>query len=153
MRVSSTAFERANLGLRALNYVSYIGSSLLAGLTGPRPDLVLCMTDPPMVGDVGLAVAKRFGVPLLVISEDVFPEIATQLGRLNNRVLVGDAAPDDRPLPEARRPRRRDRRHDAPAARGEGRAGRSHPRDPELGGHGGDLAATARQRVGAAQQI
>jgi glycosyltransferase involved in cell wall biosynthesis len=88
VRVPSTAFERANLGLRALNYVSYIGSSLLAGLLGPRPDLVLCMTDPPMVGDVGLAVAKRFGVPLLVISEDVFPEIATQLGRLNNRVLV-----------------------------------------------------------------
>ncbi len=53
VRVSSTAFERANLGLRALNYVSYIGSSLLQGLTGPRPDLVLCMTDPPMVGDVG----------------------------------------------------------------------------------------------------
>jgi glycosyltransferase involved in cell wall biosynthesis len=88
VRVSSTAFERANLGLRALNYASYIGSSLLQGLTGPRPDLVLCMTDPPMVGDVGLAIARRFGVPLLVISEDVFPEIATQLGRLNNRVLV-----------------------------------------------------------------
>ena len=86
--MSSTAFERANLGLRALNYASYIGSSLLQGLTGPRPDLVLCMTDPPMVGDVGLAIARRFGVPLLVISEDVFPEIATQLGRLNNRVLV-----------------------------------------------------------------
>ena len=26
----------------------------------PRPDLVLCMTDPPMVGDVALAVARRF---------------------------------------------------------------------------------------------
>ena len=46
------------------------------------------MTDPPMVGDVGLAIAKRFGSPLLVISEDVFPEIATQLGRLDNRLLV-----------------------------------------------------------------
>jgi glycosyltransferase involved in cell wall biosynthesis len=89
VRVASTAFERASLGLRALNYASYIGSSLLAGLTGPRPDLVLCMTDPPMVGDVGLAVARRFGVPLLVISEDVFPEIATQLGRLDNPLLVG----------------------------------------------------------------
>ena len=88
VRVPSTAFDRARLGLRALNYVSYIGSSLLAGLVGPRPDLVLCMTDPPMVGDVGLAVARRFRVPLLVVSEDVFPEIATMLGRLNNRVLV-----------------------------------------------------------------
>jgi glycosyltransferase involved in cell wall biosynthesis len=88
VRVPSTAFERANLGLRALNYATYIGSSLLHGLTGPRPDLVLTMTDPPMVGDVGLAIAKRYGAPLLVISEDVFPEIATQLGRLDNRLLV-----------------------------------------------------------------
>ena len=65
VRVPSTAFERARLGLRALNYVSYMGSSLLRGLAGPRPDLVLCMTDPPMVGDVGLAIARRFRVPLL----------------------------------------------------------------------------------------
>jgi glycosyltransferase involved in cell wall biosynthesis len=88
VRVPSTAFERARLGLRALNYVSYMGSSLIRGLAGRRPDLVLCMTDPPMVGDVGLAIARRFRVPLLVISEDVFPEIATQLGRLENRLLV-----------------------------------------------------------------
>ena len=32
---------------------------------------------------------KRFGVPLLVVSEDVFPEIATKLRRLENPVLVG----------------------------------------------------------------
>jgi glycosyltransferase involved in cell wall biosynthesis len=47
------------------------------------------MTDPPMVGDVGLAVSRRFRVPLLVISEDVFPEIATKLRRLESPVLVG----------------------------------------------------------------
>jgi putative colanic acid biosynthesis glycosyltransferase WcaI len=89
VRVHSTAFERSRLGLRGLNYVSYLGSALLRALAGPRPDLVLCMTDPPVVGDVALAVAKRFGVPLLVISEDVFPEIATKLRRLENPVLVG----------------------------------------------------------------
>jgi colanic acid biosynthesis glycosyl transferase WcaI len=89
VRVQSTAFERSRLGLRGLNYVSYLGSALVAALAGPKPDLVLCMTDPPMIGDVGLAVSKRFGVPLLVISEDVFPEIATKLRRLENPVLVG----------------------------------------------------------------
>ena len=47
------------------------------------------MTDPPIVGDIGLAVARRFGVPLLVISQDVFPEIAVQLKRLENPLLVG----------------------------------------------------------------
>lgn len=89
VRVRSTAFERSRLVLRALNYATYVGGALLTGLFGPRPDLVLCMTDPPMVGAVGLAVARRFRAPLLVISEDVFPEIATKLGRLENRLVVG----------------------------------------------------------------
>ncbi len=89
VRVRSTAFERSRLGLRALNYATYVAAALVAGLLGPRPDIVLCMTDPPMVGAVALAVARRFRVPLLVISEDVFPEVATRLGRLENRLLVG----------------------------------------------------------------
>src|SRR5712691_7671783 len=53
VRVPSTAFERSRLGLRALNYGSFLAGALLAGLSEPRPDLVLCMTDPPMIGDVG----------------------------------------------------------------------------------------------------
>ena len=89
IRVPSTAFERSRLGLRALNYVTFVGSALAAGIGGRRPDIVLCMTDPPIVGDIGLAVARRFGVPLLVISQDVFPEIATKVGRLESRLLVG----------------------------------------------------------------
>jgi glycosyltransferase involved in cell wall biosynthesis len=41
------------------------------------------------VGDVGVAVGRRFGVPVLVISQDVFPEIATALGRLRNPAVIG----------------------------------------------------------------
>jgi putative colanic acid biosynthesis glycosyltransferase WcaI len=89
VRVRSTAYERSRFALRALNYSTYLASALAAGLLGPKPDLVLCMTDPPMVGDIGLAVARRFRAPLLVISEDVFPEIATMLKRLENPILVG----------------------------------------------------------------
>ena len=47
------------------------------------------MTDPPIVGDLGVAVGRRFGAPVLVISQDVFPEIPTELDRLRNPVVVG----------------------------------------------------------------
>ena len=47
------------------------------------------MTDPPVVGDIGLVVARRFGVPLLVISQDVFPEIAERVKRLENPLVLG----------------------------------------------------------------
>jgi colanic acid biosynthesis glycosyl transferase WcaI len=46
------------------------------------------MTDPPFVGAISLVVARRFRAPLVVISQDVFPEIAVQLGRLTNPALV-----------------------------------------------------------------
>src|SRR5207344_1046503 len=59
------------------------------GLLAERPDVVLCMTDPPMVGSIGLAVAKRFGTPLVVVCQDVFPETAVKLGRLTNPFAVG----------------------------------------------------------------
>ena len=49
----------------------------------------MCMTDPPVVGDLALLIARRHRAPLLVISEDVFPEIATELGRLTNLMFIG----------------------------------------------------------------
>ena len=89
VRVRSTAYERSQIHLRAANYASYLGDTVLTALRGGRPDLVLCMTDPPIVGDVGLVVARRFGAPLLVISQDVFPEIAERLKRLEHPVVLG----------------------------------------------------------------
>ena len=89
VRVRSTSYERSQIHRRAANYASYLGDTVLTALRDRRPDLVLCMTDPPIVGDVGLIVATRFGVPLLVISQDVFPEIAERVGRLENPLVLG----------------------------------------------------------------
>lgn len=92
IRVWSTAFERRQLALRALSHVTYMASSLHRGLDAKRPDDVLCPTDPPVIASIGLAVARRFGVPLVVISQDVFPEIAVELERLTNPLLIGCCA-------------------------------------------------------------
>jgi colanic acid biosynthesis glycosyl transferase WcaI len=89
LRVPSTSFERSKLAARASNYLTYLSNALIYGLRGPRPDIVLCMTDPPVVADIALLVARRYRVPLVVISQDVFPEIAVQLKRLENPLLMG----------------------------------------------------------------
>jgi colanic acid biosynthesis glycosyl transferase WcaI len=88
-RVASTSYERSRLGRRAMNYFSYLGSALQHALSGPGPDLVLCMTDPPVIGDLGVVVGRRVGAPVVVVSQDVFPEIATELHRLTNPAVVG----------------------------------------------------------------
>ena len=89
LRTRSTSFDRARLHLRAVNYVTYLADSVVRSLRLPRPEVVLTLTDPPMIGDIGLVVARRFRVPLVVVSEDVFPEIAVELKRLENPVLIG----------------------------------------------------------------
>ena len=88
VRVASTSFERSKLFARASNYATYLASALFGGLRGRRPDVVLCMTDPPIVANIALVVARRFRVPLVVISQDVFPEIAVQLKRLENPLVM-----------------------------------------------------------------
>jgi glycosyltransferase involved in cell wall biosynthesis len=90
VRVRSSAFDRASLPLRGLNYVTYMWQALVKGLSHHRrPDVVFCMTDPPMLADIALIVARRFRAPLVVVSQDVFPEIAIELRRLESKTLVG----------------------------------------------------------------
>jgi colanic acid biosynthesis glycosyl transferase WcaI len=89
LRVPSAVFERARLLPRSANYLSFLAGALWAGLAAPRPDVVLCMTDPPLVANIALPVARRFGAPLIVVTQDVFPEIAVQLKRLEQPLLVG----------------------------------------------------------------
>ena len=47
------------------------------------------MTDPPLVGNIAYLVARRFRRPLVVVNQDVFPEIAVNLGRLRQPLLIG----------------------------------------------------------------
>ncbi|HEY7603067.1 MAG TPA: glycosyltransferase family 4 protein [Gaiellaceae bacterium] len=88
VRVRSTTYERARLSRRALNYLTYVVGVLWKGMFARRPDLVLCMTDPPFIGAIARVVAARFRAPLLVIAQDVFPEIAVKLGRLRTPLVV-----------------------------------------------------------------
>lgn len=89
IRVPGTSYDRSKLQLRALNYATYLAGSLWKGLGVRTPDIVMCWTDPPMIADIGLIVARRARAPLVVVSQDVFPEIAVELRRLENPALVG----------------------------------------------------------------
>jgi putative colanic acid biosynthesis glycosyltransferase WcaI len=89
IRVPSLALDRAPLPRRAANYATYLFLAAAAAMRTARPSAVLCMTDPPMIGDIAWLAARRFRAPLVVISEDVFPEIAVELQRLQHSFFVG----------------------------------------------------------------
>jgi colanic acid biosynthesis glycosyl transferase WcaI len=87
--VRSTTYDRTQLGHRAANYFTYLLGAVYDAMATKRPDVVVTMTDPPFIGAAAQLVAKRFRAPLLVISQDVFPEIAVKLGRLKNPLVIG----------------------------------------------------------------
>ena len=88
IRVRSTAFARRRPLARALNYATFLVQALRVAMRSERPDVVLAMTDPPVIGSVALAVARRFHAPLVVVSQDVFPETASRLGRVDNALVI-----------------------------------------------------------------
>ncbi|HEX7097556.1 MAG TPA: glycosyltransferase family 4 protein, partial [Acidimicrobiales bacterium] len=61
---------------------------VLAALTPSRPDAVLAMSPPLPIGLAGLAVAKLRRAPFVFNIQDVFPDVAVELGLLTNRHVI-----------------------------------------------------------------
>jgi lipopolysaccharide/colanic/teichoic acid biosynthesis glycosyltransferase/glycosyltransferase involved in cell wall biosynthesis len=80
LRAWGTALGPGRVAARAANYLSFFGSSCLAGLAVPRPDVVVALTDPPIIGLAALACARRTGARFVYLCQDVFPEVARLLG-------------------------------------------------------------------------
>jgi lipopolysaccharide/colanic/teichoic acid biosynthesis glycosyltransferase/glycosyltransferase involved in cell wall biosynthesis len=102
LRAAGTRLSKGRFVGRATNYVSYFASAALAAGWAHRPDVVMCLTDPPILGLAALAWARRWRVPFVFLCQDIFPEVAVLLEdfrneRVNraldriNRFLLGQA--------------------------------------------------------------
>jgi colanic acid biosynthesis glycosyl transferase WcaI len=74
-RVGSTAFPRHRMKRRVSNYLSYLSLALPAALATPA-DLVMTMTDPPIVGLLGALVARMRRLPFVYNIRDLYPDMA-----------------------------------------------------------------------------
>ena len=78
-RASGTRFPKSRFIGRATNYVTYFMSASYAGLRLDRPDVVVALTDPPIIGLAAWMAGKRFGAPLVMAFKDLFPEVTVLL--------------------------------------------------------------------------
>jgi colanic acid biosynthesis glycosyl transferase WcaI len=79
-RVATTRFGRLSLVGRGLDYISYGRAMARAidGLAGPG-DLLVAMTDPPLLSVVAARAAKRSGARLINWLQDLYPDAAVAL--------------------------------------------------------------------------
>jgi glycosyltransferase involved in cell wall biosynthesis len=78
-RAQGTRLRKERFAGRATNYMTYFFSACWAGLKLDRPDVVVALTDPPIIGLAALASGKRFGAPLVMAFKDLFPEVTALL--------------------------------------------------------------------------
>lgn len=80
-RVRASRFGRANLVGRAVDYLSFYASAARALLAAAqRDDIIVAMTDPPLISIVAMRVALARGAQLINWLQDIYPEVAVELG-------------------------------------------------------------------------
>jgi glycosyltransferase involved in cell wall biosynthesis len=87
-RVWSTTFDRSSMAGRLTNYVTYVATSLAGALSVRKPDVVVSLTDPPVIGLIGLFIARVRRRPFVLVVKDIFPDIAIKLGAIRNPVVI-----------------------------------------------------------------
>jgi colanic acid biosynthesis glycosyl transferase WcaI len=79
-RVSTTHFGRSTLWGRSIDYFSYYTStSRSLSALARRDDIVVAMTDPPLISIVAMRAVRRRGAHLVNWLQDIYPEVAIQL--------------------------------------------------------------------------
>lgn len=90
LRVRTPIFGRGNLLGRAFDYMGfYLGAMWRVLRTARRGDVVVAMTDPPMLGVALWPVAALRGAKLVHWLQDLFPEVAVRLGMRAIRPVAG----------------------------------------------------------------
>lgn len=74
-RVGSTSYARHRMRRRVANYLSYLALAVPRALA-IRADVILAMTDPPVAGIAGAAVARIVGKPFVYNIRDLYPDMA-----------------------------------------------------------------------------
>jgi colanic acid biosynthesis glycosyl transferase WcaI len=102
VRAAGTKADPRRFVGRATNYMTYFASACLAALRVRDADVVVAMTDPPIIGLAARLAARRSGAKFVFLCEDVFPEVTalledfrsdivdSMLGRIS-RYLLGRA--------------------------------------------------------------
>ncbi len=79
LRAAGTTLSPRRFTGRAANSLTYFVSACVAAFRVDRPDVVVALTDPPIIGLAGLLAARRTGARFVFLCQDVFPEVTRLL--------------------------------------------------------------------------
>jgi colanic acid biosynthesis glycosyl transferase WcaI len=88
-RVHPFPTDKRNVTARALAFGGFTAlASAMAAASPVRPDAVLSMSPPLTLGLAGWTVARLRGAPFVFNIQDVFPDVAVELGMITNPTVI-----------------------------------------------------------------
>jgi len=85
--------DKTNIAARAVGFAGFTGASLVAAAcTRGRPDAVMVMSPPLPLGVTGWIAALLRRAPWVFNIQDVFPDVAVELGVITDRRLIAAAS-------------------------------------------------------------
>jgi colanic acid biosynthesis glycosyl transferase WcaI len=98
-RIHPFPTDKTNVPARALAFGGFTALAGLAGLTDRvRPDVVLAMSPPLTLGPAAWAVARARRAPFVFNVQDIFPDVAIELGLLRNPRVIKVASALERSI-------------------------------------------------------
>jgi colanic acid biosynthesis glycosyl transferase WcaI len=88
-RVRTTPFGRKSRLGRLTDYATFVLGAARRLLFGPRPDVIVALTTPPMIATVAMIVRRIRGSRIAFWSMDVYPDLAFELGVLERNSRLG----------------------------------------------------------------
>src|SRR6185503_17053293 len=84
-RAWATGFGKRTIARRVSDYLSFFLGATWRLLRLPSHDVVMALTTPPLIGLVALLVGRLRGMRVIMLVQDVYPDIAVALGALSAR--------------------------------------------------------------------
>ncbi|MBN2559904.1 MAG: glycosyltransferase family 4 protein [Phycisphaerae bacterium] len=88
IRVNRPAVSRTSLVRRALGFAAFHRAAVRAARSMDRIDLVVATTAPPQGADIARKIARQRGCHYVYTVLDLYPDLATTLGRLRHGGLI-----------------------------------------------------------------
>jgi len=88
IRVFNTQLAKSSFLLRLTNLGTYFAGCLAALFFLPIPDVVVSLTDPPLLPLLAGAYACLVRAPFVFLINDLYPDIGVELGQISNPVWV-----------------------------------------------------------------
>jgi putative colanic acid biosynthesis glycosyltransferase WcaI len=84
-RAWATGYGKGSISGRLADYLSFYVAASWKLLRLPRHDIVMALTTPPLIGLIALLIGRLRGMRVVMLVQDLYPDIAIALGTLNGR--------------------------------------------------------------------